>query len=378
MKTVPAVSGLLFLAILLLPVTVQADDGQDVLSGYVSVAGKYDSNVDLLGEELPPDADPGDSIEDAYISEISAMMLLKSPWNSRWYTELELYGLSDVHVNALDDTWAIGRGNVYLGYSFGDNTLSFTNEGKYFTEPDDTEFDNYRNSATLAYRRNFSPLWQGRIGYENILHIYPDSEFFDYYANGVIVELRNTWLPGFSTYYNYGFQYYQGSYNSSTDDPRSSPEAGYRHTGEIGFESFFAKKNSLIGSYTFQVDDSSGQSIEQIGSFQGEDENLEVDAEFNFAKHKGTLLYSHRFNDRFTLSLYQEFIHKTFFERNKPRLFQAKERTDQLYLSSVWLRARLASELYAKARYLYRMNQSSTDYEDFQDHIFYLGMEYRF
>ncbi len=367
-------------AILLVPGYAPCEEDSDpkIVSGKVSVAGKYDSNVDLISEEVHNDPNIDDKIEEAWITEVAALISFTSPWTSPWHLGFELYGLADMYVQTFDDSWGIGRANAYLGYRFGANSISLTNEAKYFTEPDDTDFDNLRNSASLVYTRIFSSLWQARTGYENIANYYPESQFFNYYVNGGFVEIRNSWLPALATYYSYGFQYYQGSYNSSTQDPLSSPEAGYRHTGEIGFESFFAEKNSLIGSYTYQLDDSSGQSVEQIGDFRDDNENLEVDAEFNFAKHKGTLLYSHRFNDRFTLSLYEEVIHKTFFERNKAQLFMGKERTDQLFLSSVWFKARMFSELYAKTRYLYRMNQSSSDYDDFQDHVFLLGFEYRY
>lgn len=356
----------------------EESDEQISISGYVCVAGKYDTNVDLASKYVPKDAFEPEEIEAAFITEVAALFAFASQWSSPWHLENELYGVTDLYPQTFDDSWFIARDNLYLGIDFGSNTFSFSNEARYFSEPEDVELDNYRNTASLAFKRIFSQLWQGRIWYENIVHLFPESPFFDYYVNGGFLELRNTWMPAFSTYYSYGFQYYLGSYNSSPRDPLSSPEAGYRHSGEIGFESFFAGKNSLIGSYTFEIDDSSGQGVEQIGGFRGEDENLEIDAEFNYAKHKGTLLFSHRFNDRFTLSLYEEYVYKVFFERNKPELFMGRERTDQLLLSSIWFKARLVDGLHAKARYLYRMNESTSRYEDFQDSIFYLGLEYRY
>ena len=371
-----------FLSILVLPSFAfgEEPDEEKVVSGYVSLAGKYDTNVDLASEKVSDNAFEDDEVEDAFITEVSGLILFSSPRVSSWQFEFELFGLTDLHIHSerYDDSWYMGRGNLFLGYNFGANTISLLNESRYFSEPDDTELDNFKNSATLVYKRVFTSLWQGRIGYENMVHLFPESTFFNYYVNGGFFELRNSWVPAFSTYYSYDFQYYLGSYNSSTRDPLSSPDAGLRHTGEIGFESFFARKNSLLGSYTFQVDDSSGQGVEQVGSFRGEDENLDVDAEFNFVKHKGTLLYSHRFNDRFTLSFYEEFIYKMFYERDSIITFKDKERSDHLFLSSVWFKARLVSELYAKTRYLFRMNQSSLNSEDFQDHIFYLGLEYRY
>lgn len=371
---------LVLTAVLWSPVAAPGDDSDEPgpFSGNVSVAGKYDTNIDLAGNTDPEDAYEHEDVEGAYITELSATLAFSSQWDSPWHLALELFGLADIYARDTTDTWLVGRENFYLGYDFGSNNISLLNEARYFTEPDDRDEDNFKNTASLIYKRTLSRLWQGRIGYENILHLYPNSSFFDYYVNGGFLEIRNTWKPAFSTYYSYGFQYYQGSFNAGTRDPLSSPEAGYRHTGEIGFEAIFARKNFLTGSYSLQVDNSSGQSVEQIGDFRGDDENLEVDAEFNFIKHKGTLLFSHKFNERFTLSLYEELINKTFLERNEEQFFGNNERNDMLFLSSIWFKARLVSELYAKTRYLYRMNQSSLNYEDFQDHIVYFGVEYCF
>jgi hypothetical protein len=356
----------------------QESEGEEVVSGRVSVAGKYDSNVDLLSGDSAEDAAEDAEIEGAFITEMSALLLWKPPVAPSWRLGIELYGLTNLHVEAMGDSWYTARSNLSLGYDFGANTISLLNEGRYLSEPDDREFDNYRNTASLVYTRVFSGLWQARLGYENILHLYPESGFINYQANGGFVEVRNTWTPTFSTYYGYHFHYYQGSSDSGTDETPGSPEKSNRHTGEIGFESFFAGKDSLSGAYTFQADDSSRKGVVQIGEIRGEDQNLEPDAEFNFIKHKGMLLYSHKFNDWFTLSLYGELIHKTFPELDDEQEGHDRERTDILFLSSIWMTARLYDEWYAKPRYLYRMNQSNIDSEDFQDHIVYLGLEHRF
>ena len=380
MKIIIGFSVVLLMVALILPGTApcQESEGEEVVSGRVGIAGKYDSNVDLLSGDSDEDASETEAIEDAFITEVSALLLWNPPVAPPWRLGIEMYGLTDLHVEAMGDSWYTARGNLSLGYDFGANAISLLNEGIYLSEPDDREFDNYRNTASLVFSRVFSGLWQARIGYENILHLYPESDYINYQANGGFVEVRNNWTPTFSTYYSYHFHYYQGSSDSGTDETPGSPEKSNRHTGEIGFESFFAGKSSLSGAYTFQVDDSSEEGVIQIGEIRGEDQNLEPDAEFNFVKHKGMLLYSHRFNDRFTLSLYGELIHKTFPELDGEQDSSDEERTDILLLSSIWVTARLYGEWYAKPRYLYRMNQSTIDSEDFQDHIFYLGLEHRF
>jgi hypothetical protein len=356
----------------------QESEEEEVVSGRVSVGGKYDTNVDLQsGDSAGDDADD-EAAEDAFITEISALLLWKPPVASSWSLGIEFYGLTDLHVEAMGDSWCIGRGNLSLAYGFGANTISLLNEGRYYSEPDDTEFDNFRNTASLVYTRVFSELWEARIGYENLLHVYPESDFINYQANGGFVEVRNNWTQAFSTYYGYHFHYYQGTGDSGTDETPGSPEKSNRHTAEIGFESFFARKDSLAGAYTFQADDSSEEGVTQIGEIRGEDQNLEPDAEFNFLRHEMMLLYSHKLNERFAISVYGELIHKTFPGPDDDEGSPDPDRTDVLLLTSLWLTARLQGEWYAKPRYLYRMNQSTVDSEDFQDHIVSIGVEHRF
>ena len=352
-------------------------DKEKVVSGKVSVASKYDSNVDLLDSVFPENSEETE-IQDAFISEVSLQLVFQSLQDSPWFAQWELFGLTDLFVESIHDSWLLGRSNIYIGYDFDQNTISFSNDSSYFSEPDDIEIDNFRNTATLVYTRVIDDLWQVRLGVENILQVYPTSNFFDYYANGGFFEFRNIWIPAFSTYYGYHFHYYRGGYNASPDDQLGSPNASFRHTAEIGFESVFVVKNSMMGAYTFQADNTTDSGANQIGEIRGEDENLETDAEFDFYKHKGMVLYSHRFNDRFTLSLYGELLHKEFPSYRSDPDEDTEERRDLLWLVSTWFTARLYDQLYARIRYIYRMNQSNIPYEDFQDHIGTVGLEYRF
>lgn len=408
MRFATVVSLYVALSFLLMPVEApSADDGEaNAVSGEVSIAEKYDTNVDLVSPHITEPDEEGEveKIEDAFVTEVSFTLRYRSNWDSPWHVDLELFEIANLHLGAISDTWGIGRGNMNVGYAFGPNTISFFEEAKYFTEPDDTEFDYFRNSATLLYKRILSPLWEASIGYENLAFVFPDpvSRHFDYYAHGGFVEVRNTWRPTFSTYYRYGLIYYDEGKHTYSDDAAAelgTPETGHRHTGEIGFEWFFAQKNSLIGAYTFQEDESSGDGDRQIGEVRGEQENLELDVEFDFTRHKGMLLYSRRLSDRFTFSLYAELVHKVFPAKDIPLEAVGDEedeeeageeddddededafrkRTDVLFLTSAWITARLHGDLYGKARYFYRMNDSTMQLEDFQSHVIYLGLEYRF
>jgi len=387
------------------------EGGEKAVSGKVSLAGKYDTNVDLVSDDVVYDEE-GDleMVEDSFITELSFTLRYASNWDSPWRLDLELFEITNLHTEAISDAWGIGRGNINVGYAFGPNTISFLEEAKCFTEPDDKEFDYVRNSASLIYKRILSSLWEASIGYENLVFVFPtpESRHFDYHAHGGFVEVRNNWRPTFSTYYRYGLIYYdEGKHTHYIDDDEEepgTPETGHRHTGEIGFEWFFAKKSSLIGAYTFQQDESSGDGERQIGEVRGEQEGLELDVEFDFTRHKGMFLYSRQISDRLTFSLYAELVHKVFPAKDVPPedvedgdeggeeeeeveepdegeeedLYEFMKRTDVLFLTSAWITARIHGELYGKARYYFRMNDSTDPFEDFQSHVIYFGLEYRF
>ncbi|MBZ0271891.1 hypothetical protein K8I61_07620 [bacterium] len=366
-------------ACVLLPARAPAQDGTEgPFSGAVGIAAKYDSNVDLGSGSAPPGAEEDDEIEDAWIAELTALLAYVSPWDSPWHLDLDASALVDVFVRDADDTWLIGRGRADLGYTFGDNSIGLQDEIEHYTEPDDTEFDYVRNTAALDYARVISALWQARVRYENIVHAYPDAGFYDYVMHGGFAQIRNTWTPALLTYYLYGYQFYLGQWASDESDPRSSPEKGARHTGEIGVEAIVARRSSIIAAYVFQLDQATGGGASEIGEIRGEDENLESDAEFNFLKHKGLVLFTHKFDKRFVASFYGEVIYKRFFERDDSITDEDAERTDLLYLVSAGASVRLVGELWAKARYVYRANESTAPFQDFRNHIALAGLEFRF
>jgi hypothetical protein len=228
----------------------------------------------------------------------------------------------------------------------------------------------------LSYKKVLSPLWQLRIGYDNVVTRYPQSRSFDYAMNGFFAELRTTWSLDFSTYYTYDFQAYQGSFDPLENNPNSSPDEGMRHTGELGFTWLLSPSQTLSGAYLFQRDVSE-MGVQRIGEFEGREESQDSEAEFDLYKHKATLLYSRRLSPRLILSSYAEWISKNFDEEDDPPLAR-KGRLDALFLSSTHLKIRWSEELSLKLRYLFRANQSSLDTQDYQNHLVFLGPEYRF
>ena len=87
--------------------------------------------------------------------------------------------------------------------------------------------------------------------------------------------------------------------------------------------------------------------------------------------------YTYRFNERTSISLYEELIHKSWEDEDDGGIIIPK-RTDWLFLSSSFLKFKWKSNLNIKTRYLFRMNASTSDVEDYFDHIIFVGPEYTF
>ncbi|MFH1729012.1 MAG: hypothetical protein ABIA04_11415 [Pseudomonadota bacterium] len=104
----------------------------------------------------------------------------------------------------------------------------------------------------------------------------------------------------------------------------------------------------MTASYSLTYDKSgNADDIGQIGDFGGDYESQKIESEFNFLRNKLTILYSHRFNNSF--SLY-----------------------------SIYIKYSVIYALNLNLKYIFRMNRSNIDTDDYYDHIFLLGMEYDF
>jgi hypothetical protein len=352
-----------------------------LLSGKVGVTGKYDSDMTLTLGQYGQKAHSDDAIE-----EVSATVELDKTVNENWHLNLEIQGLGNWPLENRNSTWYVGNSNLYIGYARDKNTISLLDTSRYFTVPGDRHFDFFRNSATLSYKRVLSERWELGIGYENIANAYMKNADLNYILNGGLLELRNPWTPLLSTYYTYGFHYYRGKMGASQEDGTSSLSGGFRHTAEIGLDWVFAGKNNVTAAYIFQVDNSEQDNWVQHGDFQGDQGSLESEADFNFIKNKGTLLFSHRFNKRFSLTLYNEFIYKHYLSRalegNPVDTLNGVEvvpaRTDMLFLTSAWLSVRLLNDVFGKIRYIFRMNESTQNEYDYTNHIGSIGLEFHF
>jgi len=340
-------------------------------NGTVGIYAKYNSNLTLVDEKST-----GLDQKDAFIGEPSADLRLSKSWGSDWWLDLGLSGQADLHTEHAEENWFFHRGHLSLGRALGEDSINLSSEVRYFTVPDRDRFDFFRHTGLLTYKKVLSPLWQLRVGYDNIVTRYPRSGSFDYAMNGFFAEIRNTWNLDFSTYYTYDFQAYRGSFDPLENNPNSSPDEGFRHTGECGFDWLISGVQTLSGTYLFQLDVSE-MGVQQIGDFEGNEDSQDSEAEFDLSKHKVTLLYSRRLSRNLTLSSYAEWIHKEFHGEDDPPI-PRERRTDALFLSSTHLKIRCSRDLTFKLRYLFRTNQSSLDSQDYRDHIVFVGPEYRF
>lgn len=412
------------LAAMVLPVAATAADEEKTpfpVSGSLGLSGMYDSNFSLNEARANDDLHRED-----FILGVDAKIDTNLSWARLWQLEFDLQGLGNWPYYHSEDPWYVGNANLYLGLNFGANTVSVLDSARYFSTPDDFWSDFVRNAATLAYKRTLFRLLEGRLGYENILSSHPDNHPLDYFMNGGFVELRNTWTPLVSTYYSVDYLAYVGGEGDADSFKPRAPEKGDRFTVEAGVDAFFAQRHCLRGAYLYQVDDSDyepfdmasdssrsptptptpiqtdprqhdgpsppmppgsspppmsspspGNMSGDFGRSSGDQGSLDIDAEFGFIKHKAEVFYSVRLNDRFTLSLYDEYVYKTFSRATNPIPGQP-DRIDRLFLTSAWLTVRLEYGLYTKARYLYRMNDPLSSTNKFEDHIGSLSLEYHF
>ena len=341
------------------------------LSGTLGVYAKYNSNLTLVDEKST-----GFDRKDAFVGAPAADLRLARSWGPDWWLDLTLSGQADWHTEHAEENWFFNRAHLSLGRAFGEDSVNLSSEIRYFAVPDRNGFDFVRHTGLLTYKKVLSPLWQLRVGYDNIVTRYPNGRSFDYSMNGFFAEIRNTWSLDFSTYYIYDFQAYRGSFDPLENNPNSSPDEGGRYTGECGFDWLLSGSQMLSGTYLFQLDVSEA-GVNQIGDFTGHEDSQDSEAEFDLSKHKVTLLYSHRINRKLTFSSYAELIRKKFHSEDDEPL-PRKRRIDSLLLSSTYLKVRWTRDLSFKIRYLFRTNQSSLDSQDYRDHIIFIGPEYRF
>ena len=341
------------------------------ISGAAGIYAKFNSNVDLVDEK-----ETGKDQKDAFIAEPTANLRLEKTWGHDWWLDLNYTGHANFHTEHRSEDWFFNRTQLSLTRRSDSNAVNLSSEVRYLTVPDDDDFDFLRHTGILSYERTLSPLWQVQVGLENINTRYPQSRWLDYSVNGGFVEIRTTWSFKLTTYYSVDLQYYEGTANTDEADPSQILEDGSRSTFRAGFDWLASPRHVLSGTL-MQQRDNSDFDPRQIGEVEGHEDSQDIEAEFDLLKHKGTLLYTYRFNDRTSISLYEEIIHKSWEDEDDGGIIIPK-RTDWLFLSSSFLKFKWKPNLNIKTRYLFRMNASTSDVEDYFDHIIFIGPEYTF
>ncbi len=358
---------------LALTCSISAQETQ--LSGSVGLYGKYNSNLTLI-DENKTNLDQ----KDAPIAELRGELDIARSWGADWFLDWALSSQGNLHGEHGEENWYFNRSYLSLGRVLGENSLNFSSEVRHWGQPDDNRFNFFRHTGILSYRHTFSPLWQLRVGAQSTLTRYPHTSPLNYRVNGGFVEVSNAWSTNFSTYYSLDLQLYAGTADPQENNPNTAPEDGVRQTLRAGFDWHLSGYRLLSGSYMLQNDNSGqdekdGSSV-QIGDFEGYEDSQDSEAEFDLHKHKFTLLYSHRLNPRLTLSFYEEFIYKFWEDEDDPVPVEARD--DLLFLSSAFLKYKWRDNLHLRLRYLYRMNESTAQTNDYVDHIFFVGPEFRF
>ena len=358
------------------------------LGGTVGLFGKYNSNLNL------DDTGPGGpGRKSAFLAEPNAALRLSGTWDPRWWLDLEYAGQGNFHARHGGENWYFNRARLALSRFIGPHSLNLSSQVRHFTEPGDDRHDFLRHTGILSYRHRFSDRWQARAGYENILTRYPETPSLDYTVHGLFAELRTAWTPRLTTHYLVDLQYYRGTADPQENNPNASPEEGNRNTFRVGFDWVTSKRGLLSGTYTFQDDQSdTADGVQQIGEFEGYEESQDIEAEFDLRKHKATLLYSQRWGRRFTFAAYGEWIRKRFDQtieieqegtdedgdEEEEIKLPGERRTNTLFLSSAFLKARIDDRWRLKLRYLFRLQRSSAPRQDYTDHIIFFGPEFSF
>jgi hypothetical protein len=346
------------------------------ISGSVGLYGKFNSNLTLI-DEKKTNLDQ----KDAPIAEVRGELNIARSWGPDWFLDWEVSSQGNAHGEHGEENWYFNRSYLSLGRVLGENALNFSSEIRHFGQPDDNRLDFFRHTGIFSYKHTFSPLWQLRAGVQNTLTRYPHTSTLNYRVNGAFVELNNTWSNNFSTYYSLDLQLYAGTADPRENNPNAVPEDGMRQTLRAGLDWHLSGHRLLSGTYMLQ-NDNSGQDEKYYGStlssgeFEGREESQDSEAEFDLHKHKFTLLYSHRFNPRLTLALYEELIYKYWEDEEGPIVVEARD--DLLFLSSAFLKYKWRDSVRLRLRYLFRMNESTANANDYVDHIVFAGPEFRF
>ena len=350
----------------------ESTDDDVRFSGTAAVFAKFNTNL-----ELSDGRSSGAGTKEAFISEPTANLQLAKSWGPEWWLDVAYTGHANLHTEHEEENWYFNRTRLSLVRRLGENGLHLTSELRHYTVPDKDDFDFARHTGILSYKRMLSKQWELNFGYQNIITRYPQTSSLDYDVNGAFVQVYRTHSFNFSSYYSYDLQLYEGTANPQEFRNISSPEGGSRHTLRTGFDWLVSPRRTLSATYMYQIDSSESMALDQIGNIEGQEDSQDSEAEFDLKKHKATLLFSQRLNEKVTISAYEEVIFKNWEDEEELTVLQ-NARDDQLFLSSIFVKYKWRARTHVKFRYLFRANDSSSDSNDYTDHIVFLGPEVRF
>ncbi len=356
--------------LLCLPAQAQNDAGWR-FEADLRLGEKYDDNLDLSSQE-DPTAEP----EADFLTELGFGGRMAHTFK-RWEVDIALRLRGDLPNTRPKRARLYTGTEAYFGLRIApEHTLSISEQGDCFVEPQDTAFSVCRSFKSMAWAWAFAERWQLRLGVEHNDAIYFADRDLSYDSGGPFLELRMPWSYAFTAWIRGAFIAYHGAFRAQTGDREGGPTEGARGGAELGIDWSLGHGVSLLATAQIQLDQSDSDLLE-VGRSDLQDQSLESDAEFNFRKARGTFLASWRLNPTFDTGLYGEFIRIAFLE-SPLRDAGGPDRLDLRWMASAWLGMKLDdSGLGAKLRYLIRRNHSTVDAEDYQNQILYLGLEQR-
>ncbi len=291
-----------------------------------------------------------------------------------WRVDSQVSGVANLHREFDQENWYFGRSRVGLRRGLGAGTAEISNEARYYTLPDQDDFDFLRNVLQLAYRHALADdRWQLRGGYANIHTRYPNRSVFNYTVHGLLLEARRRWGYDLTGYGQLDLQRYIGT--ATPAEVVASPRDGQRLGLRLGMDGLFAGRHSVSVIYTFQSDEAD-LGLKRIGDPENPESTQDIEAEFDLDKHKVTLHYGVPIGRHWLVSSYTEWIKKGFDDEiDVADPFRG--RRDTLLLSALHLRYRINRIWSVKLRYLYRSNDSSIARADYKAHLISLGLHWQ-
>lgn len=348
-------------AVLVLASAAVAHAGAWEFGGGAHTLAKYDDDRELSSPQSRTREERADFVTELGLD---GRGLFQDP---RWEVDLALRFRGDLPARRTDGARLYATHELYTGLRLAPtHLLSVSSQIDCFGEPWGTGDGVCRTYRAFAWRLRFADVWHLRMGLEH-----SDTKHFadkgpTWSGGGSFVELRVRMSESLAAWVR-GTAF--GYHSALLGDSEEGPEDGGRAVGGGGIEWDPGAGVALLLSGEYQFDDSDAARREPGGRV-APDEMLELDAEFNHHRVRGTALLTWRAGDTWSYGAYGEYTRVDFTG--------SPARLDHRWMASGWVRMALTdSGLSARLRYLTRRNHSSDDAAEYVNNVVSLGLEQR-